>query len=248
MARFYTGVDPNPKARQILNILSKVLKIKSGQFSSLKVQKRQRDPFKTLVVTILSQNSTDRSAVRAFENLEESIGGISPENLAAVPVQRIRNAIAIGGLQWHKAPALKQLSRKILEQYAGDLDQILSRPFDEARELLMDLPQVGPKTADVLLVTSTGQPTIPVDTHVNRVSRRLGLAPLKGGYEKIRESLQSLFPRERYHQVHLLLIAHGRAYCTALRPKCPTCPVRKYCPYPHKTKSILKVSHTASRQ
>jgi endonuclease III len=238
MGRFYTGEQANPKTRQILNILSKVFKIRPSQFSSLKVQNQQHDPFKTLVVTILSQNSTDRSAVRAFEKLDEAIGGISPENLAAAPVQRIRNAIAVGGLQWHKAPSLKQLSRTILEQYAGDLDRILSKPFDEARELLMDLPQIGPKTADVLLVTSTGQPTIPVDTHVNRVSRRLGLAPLKGGYEKVRESLQSLFPREKYHQVHLLLIAHGRAYCTALRPKCPTCPVRKYCPYPHKTKSI----------
>ncbi len=243
MGRFYAGDDPNPKARQILNTLSKVLKIKPGHFSSLKVQKRQHDPFKTLVVTILSQNSTDRSAVGAFEKLDGAIGGISPENLSAVPVQRIRNAIALGGLQWHKASALKQISRTILEQYAGDLDRILSKPFDEARELLMNLPQVGPKTADVLLVTSTRQPTIPVDTHVDRVSRRLGLAPLKGGYEKVRESLQSLFPREKYHQVHLLLIAHGRSYCTALRPKCPTCPVRKYCPYPHKTKSISKRRH-----
>jgi endonuclease III len=243
MSKFYGGDRPNPRARATINVLSKVFTIKPSQFASLKVQKRQHDSFKTLVVTILSQNSTDRSAVKAFEKLDDAIGGISPETLAAVPVQRIRNAIAIGGLQWHKAPALKQLSRTILEQYAGDLDQILGKPFDEARELLMDLPQVGPKTADVLLVTSTGQPTIPVDTHVNRVSRRLGLAPLKGGYEKVRESLQSLFPREKYHQVHLLLIAHGRAYCTALRPKCPTCPVRKYCPYPDKTKSILKMSH-----
>ncbi len=238
MSKFYVGDHPNPKAREIINILSQTFKIHPGQFSSLKIQKRQHDPFRTLVVTILSQNSTDRSAVRAFEKLEESIGGISPRKLAAAPVQKIRDAIAIGGLQWHKAPALKQLSRTILEQYAGDLDQILSKSFDEARELLMNLPQVGPKTADVLLVTSASQPTIPVDTHVDRVSRRLGLAPLKGGYEKVRGSLQSLFPRENYHQVHLLLIAHGRAYCTALRPKCPTCPVRKYCPYPRKTRPI----------
>jgi len=243
MGTFYTGDHPKPKARQIINTLSKVFKIKPSQFASLKVQKRQHDTFKTLVVTILSQNSTDRSAGRAFEKLEEAIGGISPEKLSAAPVQRIRNAIAMGGLQWHKAPALRQLSRTILEQYAGDLDQILSKPFDEARELLMDLPQVGPKTADVLLVTSAGQPTIPVDTHVDRVSRRLGLAPLKGGYEKVRASIQSLFPRIKYHQVHLLLIAHGRAYCTALRPKCPTCPVRKYCPYPRKTRPISKKSN-----
>src|SRR5438093_13750423 len=140
MGTFYTGDHPNPKARQIINTLSKVFKIKPSQFASLKVQKRQHDPFKTLVVTILSQNCTDGSAGGAFEKLEEAIGGISPEKLSAAPVQRIRNAIAIGGLQWHKAPALRQLSRTILEQYAGDLDQILSKPFDEARELLMDLP------------------------------------------------------------------------------------------------------------
>src|SRR5207244_12773685 len=104
----------------------------------------------------------------------------------------------IGELQWHKTPALRQLSRTILEQYAGDLDQILSKPFDEARELLIDLPQVGPKTADVLLVTSASQPTIPVDTHVDRVSRRLGLAPLKGGYANVRESIPGLISRIEY--------------------------------------------------
>ena len=236
MDKFYTGDHPNRKARAIIKTLSKVFKIQPDQFSSLKVQKARHDPFRTLVVTVLSQNSTDRSAVKAFERLEASLREVSPVIVAEAPVQRIRNAIAIGGLQQHKALALKQLSRIILKQYGGNLDLILSKPFDEARELLMELPQVGPKTADVLLVTSAGQPTIPVDTHVDRVSRRLGLAPLRGGYEKVRESLQSLFPRQKYHQVHLLLIAHGRAYCTARRPKCPVCPVRKYCPYPYKTK------------
>src|SRR2546422_8870960 len=106
----------------------------------------------------------------------------------------------------------------------------------------MDLPQVGPKTADVLLVTSAGQPTIPVDTHVDRVSRRLGFAPLKGGYEKVRASIQSLFPRIKYLQVQLLLIAHGRADCTALRLNCLTCPVRNYCLYPRKTRPISNKS------
>ncbi|HZD13370.1 MAG TPA: hypothetical protein VE177_07630, partial [Candidatus Binatus sp.] len=116
------------------------------------------------------------------------------------------------------------------------LDQILEMSFDEARNTLMSLPQVGPKTADVLLVTVTGKPTIPVDTHVDRVSRRLGLAPLKGGYERVRESLQKLYKPSQYHRVHLLLIAHGRTYCTARRPKCPICPVNLVCPYPYKTR------------
>src|SRR5438445_13156167 len=110
----------------------------------------------------------------------------------------------------------------------------------------MDLPHVGPKTADVLLVTSASQPTIPVDTYVDRVSRRLGLAPLKGGYEKVRASIECLFPRIKYHQAHLLLIAHGRAYYTAVRLKCPTCPVRKYCAYPRMTRTTSKKTNCGS--
>src|SRR5438093_9584868 len=115
MGTFYTGDHPNPKARQIINTLSKVFKIKPSQFASLKVQKRQHDPFKTLVVTILSQNSTDRSAGRAFEKLEKVIGGISPEKLSDAPVQRIINAIAIIVLKWQIAITIRLLSRTILD-------------------------------------------------------------------------------------------------------------------------------------
>src|SRR6267143_2552172 len=196
MDKFYPGDHPNRKPGAIIKTLSKVFKIQPDQFSSLKVQKARHDPFRTLVVTVLSQNSTDRSAVKAFERLEASLREVSPENLAEAPVRRIRNAIAIGGLQQHKASALKQLSRIILKQYGGNLGLILSKPFDEARELLMELPQVGPKTADVLLVTSAGQPTIPVDTHVDRVSRRLGLAPLKGVMRRFEQVSRVYFPEK----------------------------------------------------
>lgn len=94
----------------------------------------------------------------------------------------------------------------------------------------MELPGVGPKTADVVLLFSENQPTIPVDTHVNRVSKRLGLAPADGGYEEARLSLQSLFEPKDYLAVHLLLIALGRKYCKARKPRCPNCPVNTYCP------------------
>jgi endonuclease-3 len=94
----------------------------------------------------------------------------------------------------------------------------------------MELPGVGPKTADVVLLFSANQPTIPVDTHVNRVSKRLGLAPANGGYEEVRLSLQSLFDPKDYLAVHLLLIAHGRKYCKARQPLCPECPLNTYCP------------------
>ena len=94
----------------------------------------------------------------------------------------------------------------------------------------MELPGVGPKTADVVLLFSANQLTIPVDTHVNRVSKRLGLAPVKGDYEEVRLSLQSFFNPKDYLAVHLLLIAHGRTYCKAIKPRCTNCPVNTYCP------------------
>lgn len=94
----------------------------------------------------------------------------------------------------------------------------------------MEMPGVGPKTADVVLLFSEGKPTIPVDTHVNRVSRRLGLAPCEGGYEDVRLSLQSLFQPKDYLSVHLLLISHGRKTCKARNPHCNVCPINAYCP------------------
>ncbi len=86
------------------------------------------------------------------------------------------------------------------------------------------------KTADVVLLFSANQPTVPVDTHVNRVSKRLGLAPANGGYEEVRLSLQRQFEPKDYLAVHLLLIALGRKYCKARQPFCPQCPVNAYCP------------------
>lgn len=234
-SRFYTGVSPNPKAVTILDKLSRVLTIRRGAFSSLKAHREKRDAFTTLVVTVLSQNSTDKGALKAFENLNTAIGPITAENLSKASISKIERSIAIGGLQEQKAKGLKLMAQVVREKYGGKVERVFDKPLDEAREELMQLPQVGPKTADVLLVTAAGMPTIPIDTHCDRVSRRLGLAPLKGGYEQVRESLQGLFPPSKYHQVHLLLIAHGRTYCTALRPKCPICPVRQYCPYPSKT-------------
>ncbi len=217
--------------------LVRTFKIHPEQFSSFKIQKSQHDPFRTLVVTVLSQNSTDKGALRAFEELNRTAGEVSPENIVKTPVARIRRAIAVGGMQQQKAKGLKQLAQTILKHYNGNIAVVFEKPLEEARRELMALPRVGPKTADVLLVTSAGKPTIPIDTHCDRVSRRLGLAPLKGGYEKVRASLQGLYPSGEYHQVHLLLIAHGRAYCTALKPKCPICPVKKYCPYPYKSQA-----------
>jgi endonuclease III len=100
----------------------------------------------------------------------------------------------------------------------------------EARNALIQFPGVGPKTADVVLLFSANQPTIPVDTHVDRVAKRLGFVPSNSGYEAVRQNLQSLFEPRDYLMVHLLLIAHGRKYCRARHPLCDECPISAYCP------------------
>ena len=136
----------------------------------------------------------------------------------------------MGGLYRSKTKTIQSVSRIILENFGGSLKPVLSLPLEEARKVLTKMSGVGPKTADVVLLFSANQPTIPVDTHVNRVSKRLGLAPEKGNYEVVRSSLQMLYSPKDYLAVHLLLIAHGRQYCKARHPLCQECPVNTYCP------------------
>ncbi|MCK4475058.1 endonuclease III, partial [Candidatus Bathyarchaeota archaeon] len=95
---------------------------------------------------------------------------------------------------------------------------------------LLQLPGVGPKTADVVLLFCADKPTIPVDTHVNRVSKRLGLAPNDREYETVRKSLQSLYNPKDYLTIHVVLILLGRKYCKAGKPLCRECPVNMLCP------------------
>jgi endonuclease-3 len=210
------------RATTILQILRQTLPLPSWV-------KSKRDPFETLVATIISQNTADRNTARAFESLSKRFE-ITPEAIAKAPLNQIEEAIKVAGLYTNKAKAIKQAATIILEKYHGTLQPVLSLPQEEARETLMQFPGVGPKTADVVLLFSANQQTIPVDTHVNRVTKRLGFAPASADYEVIRRNLQSLFSPKNYLAVHLLLIAHGRRFCKALHPLCEECPINMYCP------------------
>ncbi|MEM3696845.1 MAG: endonuclease III [Candidatus Bathyarchaeia archaeon] len=186
-------------------------------------------PFETLIVTIISQNTADRNTAKAFENLSKRFK-IEPEVLANAETSQIEECLRVAGLYRNKAKTIKQISKIILEEFHGTLNPILSLPFEEARKTLLKLPGVGPKTADVLLLFCSEKPTIPVDTHVNRVAKRLGLAPKEGDYEMVRHSLQSLYNPKNYLAVHILLILLGRKYCRARNPLCKGCPVKNHCP------------------
>ena len=191
--------------------------------------KSRRDPFETLVITILSQNTADKNTVRAFEALSNRFE-IIPEALAKAELSQIEDAIRPAGLYTSKAQAIKQAAVTILKKYRGTLQPILLLPLEEARKALMQFLGVGPKTADVVLLFSAKKPIVPVDTHVNRVAKRLGFAPFDGDYEVVRKNLEALFDPSDYLTVHVLLIAHGRKTCKARHPLCSECPVNVYCP------------------
>jgi endonuclease-3 len=210
----------------------KILKELRKTFSMPKWLTSTSDPFNTLIVTIISQNTADRNTEKAFEKLSNKFR-IVPEVLANARKSQIEECLKVGGLYRNKAKMIKQTSKMLLEQYGGKLEPILSLPLEDARKALLQLPGVGPKTADVVLLFSARKPTIPADTHVNRVSKRLGLAPADGGYEDVRQALQSLYDPKEYLAVHVLLIQHGRRYCKAGIPLCQQCPIRTLCPSRH---------------
>ena len=133
------------------NRAPKILHILQKNFSIPQWASSTKDPFQTLIVTVLSQATTDKNTARAFENLSRRFS-ITPEALDKASVEEIENAIRVGGLYRNKSRVIKAISHVILEQFNGSLDFIYSLPFEEARKILLGIPGVGPKTADVVLL------------------------------------------------------------------------------------------------
>lgn len=186
------------------------------------------DPFLLLVGTVLSQNTNWRNTRVAYDRLTTKFK--TPKHLAGADAREIQRLIKPAGLHQMKARRLKQLARIIRERHGGDLGSVLRMPLEEARQELLSLPGVGHKTADVVLVFAAGRDVLPVDTHIFRISRRLGIAPPEAGYEEVRLRLEELTPSGRREEAHMLLIQHGRRYCRAHNPLCGQCPVSDLCP------------------
>ncbi|MFB0514602.1 MAG: endonuclease III [Candidatus Bathyarchaeia archaeon] len=210
------------RARQILRILRR-------EFSLPDWANAPKKPFSTLIRTVLSQATNDKNRDKAFRNLSERFE-MSPKVLAGADVKEIEKAIRIGGLYRNKSRVIKELSRVIVEKFDGTLDFVYSSPLEEARKILMALPGIGPKTADVVLLFSANRLVLPVDTHVNRVSKRLGFVASNADYERVRLALESLYSPKDYLAAHLLLIMLGRKYCKARNPLHESCPVNMLCP------------------
>jgi endonuclease-3 len=188
-----------------------------------------RDPVDVLIETILSQNTSDANSGRAFASLEANFD--SWESVASAPAESIAEVIKCGGLSQIKAVRIKQVLQQIeREQGHITLDSLKSRTMAEAEDYLMRLPGVGHKTASCVLLFSLGKPSLPVDTHVFRVAKRLGLIGSKVTIDKAPGLLQRQIRPSKVYQFHVHMIEHGRRVCHAGKPSCCRCILKGICP------------------
>ena len=183
-----------------------------------------------LVSTILSQNTNDINRDRGFNALRAKFP--TWEQVRDAPTEEVIDAIRPAGLANQKGPRIQQVLHSITDERGGlDLSFLADLPVDEARDWLMRFKGVGPKTAAIVLCFSLGKPAFPVDTHIYRVTGRIGLRPERMTVEQAHPYLESLFPPEAYYAAHLNLIRLGREICTARRAYCERCPIIKLCDY-----------------
>lgn len=182
-----------------------------------------------LVLTLLSQHTSDHNSGRAMHNLLAAFPGW--EAVLAAPTAAVEEAIRPGGLAPTKSRRLQALLAEVQTRAPGfELGFLATMPLEEAKAWLRGLPGVGPKTAACVLLFALGRPALPVDTHVERVAKRLGLVPAKMPAEQAHVALEALLTPKQVYAFHVDLIQHGRRTCHARAPRCETCPLLARCP------------------
>lgn len=191
-------------------------------------------PVDELVSTILSQNTNDVNRDAAFEQLKETFPGW--EAVMEAPNEAVVSAIRTAGLANQKGPRIQGALRDIAEHTGGDLrlDFLKEMPRESSRKWLMDIKGVGPKTAAIVLLFSLGVPAFPVDTHIYRVTGRIGLRPEGISVEKAHSYLETQIPEEAFYDLHLNLIRLGRRVCGARKWHCYRCPIEDLCEFNEK--------------
>lgn len=194
------------------------------------VWRRPLPPLDEVISTILSQNTNDANRDRAFAALRA--GFPSWEAVRDAPRRSVVAAIRTAGLAQQKAPRLQGFLRAVTAERGGlDLDFLRRLPPEEVHAWLRRFPGVGPKTTAIVMLFSLDMPAFPVDTHIHRVTGRLGLRPSQASPEKSHDLLSRLFRPVEYKDAHLNLIRLGREICRARRPDCDRCPLAEMCEY-----------------
>lgn len=203
----------NRTAKSLLQLLKKRY--------AREIERKSEDPFGVLISCVISQRTRE-------ENTEEASASLfsvakTPEAIAALSIEKIAELIKKAGFPRQKAERIKKISTILIEKHGGEV------PKD--RGLLMELPGVGPKTADVTICYGFGIPVIPVDTHVNRVSRRLGFVAEDAKIEEVAPALQKIFPRNEWRLINRGLVLFGREICLPRYPQCSLCELSKGCEF-----------------
>lgn len=190
----------------------------------------RHSPVAELVLTILSQNTSDTNRDVAYAALRERYERW--DDVAGAPLDELQKVIRPAGLATQKSRSIKR-ALETIKQKEGDYDLsfLADMPTDEALDWLIDIKGVGPKTASIVLLFCFNKPLFPVDTHVHRVSRRLGLIDESMNREKAHDELAKIAPVGSYFEFHINLIEHGRAICKSRRPRCEECFLTDVCAY-----------------
>jgi endonuclease-3 len=186
------------------------------------------DPLSELILTILSQSTSDINSRRAFENLKRRFPDWDSTRRARPP--SIAAAIKSGGLANAKSVTIKNALNEIRKR-RGDLDLsfLKTSPIEEAREFLTSLAGVGPKTAACVLLFACKKKIFPMDVHILRITKRIGLLPERFSDEESHKRMEKLVPPKKHYSLHVNLIRHGRQICRPQNPKCDKCPLVEQC-------------------
>jgi endonuclease-3 len=204
--------------------ISNIIDILKGRYPDVKTPLVHRNAFELLIATILSAQCTDRQVNAVTPSLFAAFP--TPEALAAAPQAAVEKKVHGTGFYRNKAKNIRKCAEILAREHGGEVPESL--------DALTKLPGVGRKTANVVRSTIWGTPAVVVDTHVGRVSRRLGLTDRKDPV-KVEFELMDCVPRAEWNDLGLRFIFFGREICDARRPRCPECPLRELCDYPDKT-------------
>jgi endonuclease-3 len=215
---------PNANTRRLRAIYRRLLK----RFGELEPP-RAADPLDELVLTVLSQHTSDLNADRAFAALRAAYP--TWDAVVAADSRAVADVIRSGGLANTKAPRIQEILREVRDREGSfSLERLRAMSDTDARAYLTSLPGIGPKTAAVVLSFALGRDAMPVDTHVHRVTRRLGIVPEKASAERADRILHDLVPDGLRTPLHVAFIRLGREICKAPIPRCTVCPLKDLCP------------------
>lgn len=202
------------------NDVDEILDVLENTYPDAQCELIHENPFQLLIATVLSAQTTDKKVNQVTEKLFKKYN--TPQAFAVLEQQKLEEEIREIGLYKNKAKNIIALCRMLIDEYNGEVPKTM--------EELIKLPGVGRKTANVVLSNAFGVPAIAVDTHVFRVSNRIGIAESKD-VEGTEEQLMKNIPKKRWSKAHHLLIFHGRRTCAARKPKCESCPLAPRCKY-----------------